>query len=138
MIQINENTTKQEVFDFVVRSLHAQGKKSWNRELQKCLYRGPNGVKCAAGFLISDDVYTTSMEYMNAETIIDSWPCLAPLKPFADLIGQLQFAHDNASTDPVGSSFSRIDAREGIASLLKSVADEFELDPAVVFECWPR
>lgn len=45
--------TNQEAFDIVVRHLRAQGAKS---EIGcTCLYRGPAGMKCAIGALLTDE-----------------------------------------------------------------------------------
>lgn len=57
--------TKQETFDTVVAHLRSQGAKSASEDGRSCLYRGPNGLKCAVGALISDDDYSADME---------SWP----------------------------------------------------------------
>jgi hypothetical protein len=54
--------TKQELFDAVVDGFCAQG---WRRSIDEngaCVYRGPNGTKCAIGILIPNDVYSVRME----------------------------------------------------------------------------
>lgn len=48
--------TKQEIFDFVVEKLRAQGCASVN-PFGRCLYRGPDGLKCAIGHMIPDELY---------------------------------------------------------------------------------
>ena len=55
--------TKQETFDIIVNHLRKQRCKS--AENSKCLYRGPNNTKCAAGILIPDKDYIPQMEYAN-------------------------------------------------------------------------
>jgi hypothetical protein len=52
--------TPQEIFDTVAVHLMTQGKKS--QGAGECLYRGPDGLKCAAGVLIPDEDYTPKME----------------------------------------------------------------------------
>ncbi len=52
--------TAQEIFDTVVAHLRKQGRKSYDGRI--CLYRGPNGTKCAAGCLIPDELYTPGIE----------------------------------------------------------------------------
>jgi hypothetical protein len=54
-------TNDQQVFDYVVEKLREQGCQSIS-EGGNCLYRGPNGLKCAAGHLIPDDKYDERME----------------------------------------------------------------------------
>ena len=62
--------TKQEIYDIVINHLRAQGAKSLITKLDEegnlipdlCAYRGDGGMKCAAGILIPDDVYSEKME----------------------------------------------------------------------------
>lgn len=56
------NKTKQEVFDIVVKHLFTQKQQSVECEGGRCLYRGPNGLKCAVGVLIKDEDYKVGME----------------------------------------------------------------------------
>jgi hypothetical protein len=54
--------TKQEMFDKVVAGLASQG---FARSLAMdgtCAYRGEGGLRCAAGWLLSDEDYTPDME----------------------------------------------------------------------------
>ena len=52
--------TAQEIFDTVVAHLRKQGCRS--AENGTCLYRGPDGTKCAAGCLIPVEMYTPNIE----------------------------------------------------------------------------
>jgi hypothetical protein len=52
--------SNQEIFDKVSKHLLTQMKKSMSGET--CLYRGPNGLKCAIGALIPDEFYDEAME----------------------------------------------------------------------------
>lgn len=61
------HATAQEVFDYVVSNLLRQGEKSIFPGTISCRrgpnrYRGPNGLKCAAGWLIADDEYREEFE----------------------------------------------------------------------------
>jgi hypothetical protein len=58
--------TDQEVFDYVSTFLLKQGvpSKDLTQKNQPCLYRGPNGTKCAVGCLIPDELYDPVMESM--------------------------------------------------------------------------
>ena len=67
MTPILDKPTKQQVFDHVAAHLLAQDCKSefYLTEVTKhptCAYRGNNGMKCAAGCLIADELYTPAME----------------------------------------------------------------------------
>lgn len=56
----------QEIFDTVFTKLYEQGKQSVDPELpHTCMYRGPDGMKCAAGFLIPDELYRPEMENIS-------------------------------------------------------------------------
>lgn len=88
-----EQATEQEVFDQVANHLLTQNKKFENFD-GICMYRGLNGLKCAAGCLIGDDEY-------NPEFENTTWYILVQLgkvpRKHLDLIDELQILHD--STD---------------------------------------
>lgn len=85
--------TKQEIFDKVASHLLTQNERSIS-ENGMCLYRGPRGLKCAAGFLIPDDVYNFEMEGENAEFVFTHFPQLSDFKEHATLVLRLQKIHD--------------------------------------------
>ncbi|MGQ7794513.1 hypothetical protein ACUN0C_19080 [Faunimonas sp. B44] len=82
---------RQEAFDFVVRHLFKQGERAV-AEGGGCLYRGPDGTKCAVGCLIPDELYTPRLEgnsvFMLPQRVLDQLP--AP-----SLLNELQIAHDD-------------------------------------------
>ncbi len=59
--RITKETSNQEIFDYVVSHLRAQGARSLNDE-NECTYRSVDGYSCAVGCLIPDDLYTPSLE----------------------------------------------------------------------------
>lgn len=59
---------KQQIFEKVCDGLHSQGWRRSERETQ-CMYRGPEGRRCAVGWLIPDDIYKTAMEGSLAHLI---------------------------------------------------------------------
>lgn len=79
--------TAQEVFDQVVNHLLTQGTKSINEEM-RCMYRGLNGTKCAAGCLISDEEYQKEFETLK-------WGALPFPSVHDRLIDELQTIHDS-------------------------------------------
>lgn len=88
------HATEQQVFDTVAKHLLTQMQQSRitvDGTSSSCLYRGPNGLKCAAGVLIGDDEYHEDMEN-------HSWNALAKdgLVPSEHkcLISILQNLHD--------------------------------------------
>ena len=59
----------QEIFDTVSVHLLTQNKKSQESSFySSCLYRGPNGTKCAVGCLIKDEFYDSSLENYIADS----------------------------------------------------------------------
>ena len=52
----NENVlSQQEVFNQVADHLLTQMKRSYSKKHKGCQYRGPNGLKCAVGGILTDD-----------------------------------------------------------------------------------
>jgi hypothetical protein len=89
--------TAQQVYDQVKAHLLKQMKKSTNPiVLMECLYRGANGLKCAAGCLISDEEYSSNMENRTWKELVDKE--LVPADHRA-LINMLQEVHDCREVD---------------------------------------
>lgn len=65
------STTLQQIFDRVALHLLRQNEQSVEvmREQPHCMYRGPGNLKCAVGFLISDDAYTVELEGCSAGNV---------------------------------------------------------------------
>ena len=62
--------TNQEIFDKVCEHLMKQGCKSIENDTGLCRYRGPNGLKCAAGIFIPDELYNRNrMEGFSFDNI---------------------------------------------------------------------
>lgn len=86
--------TEQEVFDTVKKHLLTQNKKAKNGSGAICLYRTPNGLKCAIGCMIPDDKYVSRMEDTSVHILLFMYPGL----PFANVdkkfLVSLQDIHD--------------------------------------------
>ena len=107
--------TAQEVFDQAAEHLLKQSRRSAS-EAGGCMYRGENGLKCAAGCFIADDEYCSQMEGAPWDTlarrgIVDTKHCV--------LIHALQCVHD-----------SYVPARWW--RMLRGVAERFNLNPNVL------
>jgi hypothetical protein len=87
--------TNQELFDFVCSSVIKQGRPSVN-EYGDCRYRGRNGLKCAAGFLLTDE-QAKKCEGLEWNYVLYRYPELSDLGD-ARLVRHLQLAHDIASS----------------------------------------
>lgn len=89
-----EGATQQQVFDQVVSQMIKQGQQS-ALDNGLCKYRGPNGLMCAAGCLMSDDEYNPSFDRGAG-----SWDMLVDKKlvppHHSALIRKLQICHDRA------------------------------------------
>jgi hypothetical protein len=88
-----EQATTQEVFDQVAKHLLTQNKQSEGEHNNglTCMYRSPDGLKCAAGCLIGDDEYLSHWERR-------SWGFVSRVggvTKHIDLISSLQSIHDD-------------------------------------------
>lgn len=63
--------SKQEAFDTAMEKLLAQGCVSADEDGQ-CLYRNPNGNKCAIGHLIPDEFYDPLFEGRPAFNVVEA------------------------------------------------------------------
>lgn len=118
--------TAQEVFDYVIGHLVSQGKQSIQMEgREPCAYRGDNGLKCAVGVLISDEVYNDGMEGNSVDGLIKKFPreCLITgIIKHKDILDDLQHMHDSLSTWQNQDSFSH--AAQRIADLYNLTVPE--------------
>lgn len=90
-------TDAQTIFNTVYINIMKQGKASLNGE-GKCMYRSPDGSKCAVGHLIEDDEYDDDMEHTNIYGLYDLYFLPKRLAGHLELLTQLQQAHDNFSS----------------------------------------
>lgn len=121
-----ERATAQEVFDLVTGHLLRQNAKSQNED-EWCLYRGPNGLKCAAGFLLKDDVDFRHIESNNWSEVIK---ILGITEHHEILIWHLQRIHDDYDCEDWKECLSQIAKSFDLnTKILEKVVDK-ELNPA--------
>ncbi len=91
--------TRQEIFDRVASHLLIQKEHSVDVSGDMCLYRGMNGIKCAVGVLIPDEVYSPSFEGKDFMVVWVTVPALADIIAAEDLYltKRLQQIHDACS-----------------------------------------
>lgn len=90
---MSQEMTAQQVFDSVLNGLRLQGKAAvFNGN---CMYRAPDGCKCAFGILIKDDEYDPEMENCSAPLVLARFPKLFHLQQHSQLLDALQYAHDS-------------------------------------------
>lgn len=93
---------KQEIFDKVYTELSKQGVPSVD-PYGNCLYRGPNGTKCAVGHLIPDELYDEEMNKLAVDDLPHSVLYHIGVTPdysygVMNLLRTLQDVHDMALT----------------------------------------
>lgn len=135
--------TPQEIFDTVATHLFTQGVMAVNTSLipdsdgtAKCAYRGDNGVKCAAGCLIPDELYKPEMEnkrffaffdYGGADLTQNRFDLPEWMRQNIHLIGALQCIHDNAknwkNTECMRKMLRRVGYENGVSTdILKTLS----------------
>jgi len=117
----------QQIFDTV--ALHLFQQKHPATKDGGCVYRAPNGDKCAVGCLISDEDYTDRMEgfgiYKNGPQsfVFSELPDWFTFN--AHLLSDLQSVHDANLNDSWDSPFTMVQA-------LRKVAIDFKLSHDVL------
>ena len=144
--------SKQEAFDTAVRGIHAQGGPAMDGH--RCMYRAPDGKKCAFGLLIPDELYDPKMDLDSqaASKVLSLFPHVRALftrtKPKAQsydptevFFTALQSCHDNAAREELyGVARDGGNAPSfavGFAKYLRHFAARYDLNPAVIDECYP-
>lgn len=85
---------RQEIFDAVVDHLVKQGRRASTED--SCLYRTDDGLKCAVGFLISDEEYQEEMEGKAVTELAGLEMLPKRLLPEVHFLSELQSLHDFA------------------------------------------
>lgn len=91
-----EKATARQIFDQVKNHLLTQNEKCQLVEHGACAYRNKEGLKCAAGCLISDDEYSENFECHNWQALVESR--VVPTAHYK-LIKTLQMIHDESNPD---------------------------------------
>ncbi len=92
-IENNQPIEAQELYDFVVAAIVKQGRPSVG-DNDRCLYRGPDGLKCAAGHVIPDSMYSKKMESLDVGRLSELNLIPESLFPHKKLLKNLQEDHD--------------------------------------------
>lgn len=116
--------TPQEIYDAALLGIRKQGRFSTDG-LGVCMYRGPEGIKCAAGHVLTDEEVAVIGEGWS---IIDAQHSIPEqLKPHVSLLQELQRTHDEAAMDGDWASWeldmTQLAKRHGLRHTPK---DEFE------------
>ena len=122
----------QEIFDTVVTHLYTQKKRAYDMEFG-CAYRTKDGLKCAAGVLIPDELYSSDMERKPFSILVSKFESLQTIFDIKDtkilgMIQHLQDAHD------MRYHWSKDGPNEDMKKCLKTLVDIFHLDDKVLNE----
>jgi hypothetical protein len=132
--------TEQEMFDKVARHLLTQGCKSQTAEPSRmvfgtavhyCLYRGPEGRKCAIGALIPNWAYRKSMESKIVDMLVAEYALMKWLIPHPALAHELQLLHDTVVVENWPIELRRTAERHGLNT---EVVDELSPPAPVLVE----
>lgn len=89
--------TLQEIFDKVAHHLLTQNKRATGESDTFCMYRTPEGLKCAVGCLIPDELYNKKIEGKSIGTLF--LECVLPgienTAKSCTLLWELRRLHDN-------------------------------------------
>jgi hypothetical protein len=103
--------TAQEIFDRVWTHFVVEGNPRSIDEDRDCVYRGPEGQKCAVGIFIPDAEYRDSLEGSDVRTMLRGDRCppsLAAMREHMDLLYCLQSAHDDARCGDISVPLRRV------------------------------
>ncbi len=93
---------EQEIFNKVYDHFVTKGQPRSIDDEGSCLYRGPDGAKCAAGLLIPDSHYSPELENVcPGSERIDKVLAELGLAEHSLFLANLQTVHDNAIDDAV-------------------------------------
>ncbi len=107
--------TAQEMFDKVWIGLKGQGFAASVDANNNCMYRSPKGLRCAAGHVLPDEMYTSNLEWKpcNEGTARDVFVSVVGAENIG-ILRECQFAHDTTGTSGGATIKERI---ENIARL---------------------
>lgn len=137
---IEPNATAQRVFDHVAKHLFKQARPSSRSKFKQtdsmfCLYRGPNGMACAAGCLMTDDEYDLDMEQIDILGVIENptWEYLkkGAIGKHTSLVRRLQQIHDDDPLDR-NTEYSAWLNTDTMRKALQITAHDFNLSPKIL------
>ncbi len=116
--------TKQQIFDTVVNHFKAQKVQAVYEDT--CVYRAPDGKRCAAGILIPDKYYRETMEGHSFGRMGVTGQLPKSLTRNTPLIEQLQTVHDRSDEDLLTrNNYLKLEEIAQIHKLDTEVLDKF-------------
>src|SRR5687768_12272381 len=124
---------RQTIFDTVVRHLGQQGAPAVD-EFHNCVYRAPDGKKCAVGCLIPDELYQRGMDHNRdgggsycVHGLAEDFEVPGYFRVNLELLQRLQSAHDAWALFTL----------DQVLGKLHLIASDYNLNPAVIAEAFP-
>lgn len=126
----------QAIFNAVATHLFRQGKPAYSFDEHACMYRTPDGLKCAVGCLIPDELYTPLMEFQAAGNLITyasvrGYQLPEFIEANARLLRELQEVHDDPDNCHDADRSKGFNTERLIARLTR-VATKHKLDTSVL------
>lgn len=136
---LNGHYSLQEVLDFTTQKLREQGGPSFDPVDGMCLYRGPDGTKCAIGHLIPDANYRKEFEQKGIAALLGdpSFNFVAhrdEIDEMVKLLEDLQMAHDQPAREARVNSVTERNELTGEAISRDQAV--FESEWKRLFEQW--
>jgi hypothetical protein len=106
-----------EIFTACYRAMKKQGERSIEFANGKCMYRGPRGLKCPIGHLISDkagrawdlsESSTIRGRVQSRSKFVEPW-----MREHLDLLTEIQEAHDKSTIEGFFKEMAQIGHRHG-------------------------
>jgi hypothetical protein len=123
-----------EVLKIVANGLASQGGPAMSGAT--CLYRTPEGRKCAAGWIITDEEIAAGVLNMNLDILKREGQLPKSCEEHFSLLASLQNAHDNCALSEGSWKWENVNDSKGIITRLKEVAENHGLDPWIVTEAF--
>lgn len=101
-----QESTAQEVFNFVAKHLLTQNKRAFNHGCRYKICKDGKVLKCAAGCLIPDNIYSSSMEGSTWSGLTTAFPQFS--SQHNELIRRLQIVHDSSSVENWSSELEQL------------------------------
>jgi hypothetical protein len=86
----------KQIFEIVKKRAKDPVKSEVRYPFTRCMYRGPNNLKCFIGELIHDEMYKPEMENVPVDLLLERYSELAEILPLehCEILTKLQVIHD--------------------------------------------
>lgn len=137
----------QEIFDAVVSHIYTQKYRSYGSldvddgetpAYDGCLYRSPDGLKCAVGIFIDDKDYTPRMEGLGVSLLVSRFNDRIPrfIAENMFMLEKLQSLHDNMDDLVYPDEGMHINpyTRQYLFDKFLQICNEYNLDETVLLQ----